>query len=120
MTPAARSLQVFGVYLLVLAVGLVLAPNVLLALFGMPPTQEVWIRVLGLLVGIVGAYDVIMAVRSLSPLYMSTVVARVLVFVAFSVFALLAMAPPQLVIFGVIDLLGALWTWRALSVEPRA
>ena len=76
MTPAARSLQVFGIYLLVLAVGLALVPNVLLALFGMPPTQEVWIRVLGLLVGIVGAYYLIAAARSLAPLHTPIVVAR--------------------------------------------
>ena len=120
MTPAARSLQVFGIYLLVLAAALVLAPNALLALFGMPPTQEVWIRVLGLLVGIVGAYDVLMATRSLWPLYMATVVARVLAFVLLTAFALLQIGPPQLALFGVIDLLGALWTWRALRVEPRA
>jgi hypothetical protein len=120
MTPAARSLQVFGIYLLVLAVGLVLAPNALLALFGMPPTQEVWIRVLGLLVGIVGAYDVIMATRSLSSLYMPTVVARAIAFVLLSAFALLQIGPPQLALFAVIDLLGALWTWRALRAEPRA
>lgn len=119
MTPAARSLQVFGIYLLGLAVALVLAPNFLLGLFGMPATQEVWIRVLGLLVGIIGAYDVIMARRSLSPLYVPTVIARVLVFVAFVAFALLQIAPPQLVIFGVVDLLGALWTWKALRAEPR-
>jgi len=120
MTPAARSLQVYSIYLLVLAVGLVLAPNVLLALFGMPPTQEVWIRVLGLLVGIVGAYDVIMAVRSLSPLYMSTVIARLIAFVLLTAFALLQVGPPQLILFGVIDLLGALWTWKALrrQAEP--
>jgi hypothetical protein len=120
MTPAARSLQVFGIYLLVLAVGLMLAPNVLLALFGMPPTQEVWIRILGLLVGIVGAYYVIMAVRSLAPLYTATVVARALAFVVLCALALLQVGPPQLALFGVIDLLGALWTWRALRTEPGA
>ena len=119
MTPAARSLQVFGIYLLVLAVGLVLAPNVLLALFGMPPTQEVWIRVLGLLVGIVGAYYLIRAARSLAPLYMPTVVARAFAFVLLSAFALLQVGPPHLALFGVVDLLGALWTWRALRVESR-
>jgi hypothetical protein len=117
MTPAPRSLQVFGIYLLVLAVGLVLTPNALLALFGMPSTEEVWIRVLGLLVGIVGAYYLIMAARSLAPLYMPTVVARVVAFVLLGAFALLQIGPPQLALFGVIDLLGALWTWSALRAE---
>lgn len=119
MTPAARSLQVFGIYLIGLSVLLVLAPNALLGLFGMPATQEVWIRVLGLVVGIIGAYDVIMAVHALTPLYLPSVIARTLVFVAFLAFALLGLAPPQLVIFGVIDLLGALWTWRAMRGEAR-
>lgn len=119
MTPAARSLQVFGIYLIGLAALLVLAPNLLLGMFGMPLTQEVWIRVLGLLVAIVGAYDVIAAMNALTPLFLPTVIARTLVFVAFVAFALLGLAPPQLVIFGVVDLLGALWTWRALRAEPR-
>jgi hypothetical protein len=120
MTPAARSLQVFGIYLLVLAVGLGFVPNVLLVLFGMPPTQEVWIRVLGLLVGIVGAYYLIMAARSITPLYMPTVGARALAFVVLCALALLRLGPPQLALFGVVDLLGALWTWRALRVERSA
>jgi hypothetical protein len=119
MTPAARSLLVFGVYLLGLAVALVLAPNFLLGLFGVPPTQEVWIRVVGLLAGIVGAYYMVMVRRSLSALYLPTVVARVFAFVLLCAFALLQLGPPQLAIFGVVDLLGALWTWRALRVEPR-
>lgn len=33
-------------------------PNVLLAIFGIPATQEVWIRVVGMLVGFLGYYYV--------------------------------------------------------------
>jgi len=32
----------------------------------------------------------------------------------------LRLGPPQLALFGVVDLLGALWTWRALRVERGA
>lgn len=117
MSPAARSLQVFGIYLLGLAAALIFAPNLLLGLFGVPPTQEIWIRVLGLLVGILGAYDLVAATRSLTPLYLPTVVARAIVFVAFLAFVLLRMAPWQLVLFGIVDLLGALWTWKAMRAE---
>jgi hypothetical protein len=45
------------------------------------------------------------------------VVARALAFVVLCAFALLRIGPPQLALFGVIDLLGALWTWWALRVE---
>ena len=120
MTPAARSLQVFGIYLIGIGVVLLFVPNLLLGLFGFPPAEEVWIRVLGLVVGILGVYYVIAAVRALRPLYLPTVILRSLAFTTFVALALLNLAPAQLVIFGVIDLLGALWTWRALRVEPRA
>src|SRR5438445_399079 len=57
MTPAARSIRVFAVYLLLLALVLLIAPNPLLQAFGLPPTSHVWIRVVGLLVDLVGVYD---------------------------------------------------------------
>jgi len=36
--------------MLALGLGLLLVPNLLLGLFGFPPSREVWIRVVGLLV----------------------------------------------------------------------
>ncbi|MGQ0670268.1 MAG: hypothetical protein ACT4PO_11450 [Actinomycetota bacterium] len=44
MTQTARSVFVFGLYLLVLGAGLVVAPNLILATFEVPNTREVWIR----------------------------------------------------------------------------
>jgi len=41
--------------------------------------------------------------------------ARALAFVVLCALALLRIAPPQLAPFGVIALLGASWTWRALD-----
>lgn len=58
MSQAARSLFVFGIYLFLLGAVLVVAPNLLLPLFQMPETSEVWIRVVGMLVFIVGYYYV--------------------------------------------------------------
>jgi hypothetical protein len=39
MTPAARSIFVFGIYLVLLGAGLMLVPNLVLAPFGFPPTR---------------------------------------------------------------------------------
>ena len=50
MTPAARSLHLFGLYLCLLAPGLVLAPGPLLAPFAIAAPTELWVRVTGLLV----------------------------------------------------------------------
>jgi hypothetical protein len=40
-------------------------------------------------------------------------------FVAFTTFALLGMGSPMLILFGIVDLGGALWTWSALKADAR-
>jgi hypothetical protein len=54
MSKSAFTVKAFGIYLLVLGVGLTFAPNLLLSVFGMPATSEVWIRVVGVLVFNIG------------------------------------------------------------------
>jgi len=49
MSKAAFTVKAFGVYLVLLGIALVLVPNLLLGLFGIPSTSEVWIRVVVLL-----------------------------------------------------------------------
>ena len=50
MSRAAKSLLVFGVYLTGLGMLLLIFPNVLLRIFGVPATNEIWIRVNGMFV----------------------------------------------------------------------
>ena len=45
MHPASLSIKAFGVYAAVTGIGLLLAPNVVLAPLGVPMATEVWIRV---------------------------------------------------------------------------
>lgn len=111
---ARRSLVSFGVYLLALAVVLLAVPNVLLALFGIPPTSEVWIRVVGMLVAFLGYYDVrygAVADRRFLELSVHTRVTVPAFFLAFVVFA---GAPWQLLLFGMVDLAGSIWTRLSL------
>ncbi len=117
VTRAARSLFVFGTYLILLGVTLVLVPNALLRVFALPPTGEVWIRVVGVLVVILGAYNLQAARYRLIPMFRATVSARAAVVVPFIVFAAVGLVKPILVLFGVIDLLGATWTWLALRAD---
>ena len=56
MSKSAFTIKVFGVYLLGLGILLALVPNLLLSPFGIPPTNEVWIRVLGVVVINVGVH----------------------------------------------------------------
>ena len=50
MSPVARTIFIYAIYVLGLGATLLLAPNVPLPLFGLPQASEVWIRVAGMTV----------------------------------------------------------------------
>jgi len=114
MSRAAKSLFVFGIYLCVLGLLLLLVPNFLLRTFGAPTTDEVWIRVIGMLVLCLSFYYIQAARNELTIFIRWTVWARVAVILYFVAFVLLVSAPKALLLFGLIDLAAAFWTWLAL------
>jgi hypothetical protein len=114
MSQAARSVFVFGIYLLVLSVIVIVAPNTLLALLGLPPTDEVWIRVIGVLVLILGYYFTRAARKELTDFFRWTVHVRSSLILFLTAFVILGFAGPSLILLGVVDLLGAIWTGLAL------
>lgn len=117
MSRAAKSLIVFGIYLCGLGLILLLVPNLLLQLFGAPTTSEVWIRINGMFVLCLSFYYVQAARNELAILIRWTVWTRVAVIIYFVAFVLLVSAPKALLLFGLIDLLSALWTWLALRKD---
>lgn len=117
MSRAAKSLWVFGVYMLGLGWVLVLVPNLLLQVVGLPRTQEVWIRVIGVLVLILGCYDLQAARTELKPFFRCSVYVRVAVPFFFAIFAGLGMVKPVLIAFGAADFFAALWTYWALRKD---
>ena len=114
MTKAAISVTYFGYYLLVLGVIVIFAPNTLLDLFQMEPTNEVWIRVVGVLTLMIGLYYVRTAPTNNEVFLKTTVIARVLVMLWFTIFVLVGWVSFQLIFFGAVDLAGAAWTWLAM------
>jgi len=119
MSAAARSLFVFSIYLFVLGLLLVVAPNFLLGLFFVPATHEVWVRVVGLLAVLLGFYYFKAAGAEFRMFFGWTVVTRIAMFVVFLLFAITGMGPPALVLFGLVDLVGAVWTMVALREDPE-
>ncbi len=114
MSRAAVSVLVFGVYVVVMGVLLLTGPNALLGLVGYPTTDEVWIRVLGVVTLALGYYYIVAARNEVTSFFSASVFARPLVFIFFFTFVALGMAKPVLILFGVVDLLGAIWTGLAL------
>jgi hypothetical protein len=120
VSKVAFTVKMFGYYLTALGVALVLVPNLLLSLFGMPVTTDVWIRVLGVGVFNVGVFYVFAARCEAKPLFRASVYTRSLVFTAFLVFVALGLASPVLILFGVADLAGAVSTYVTSRGEHAA
>jgi len=119
MSKAAFSVFVFSFYLFALGLILVVIPNVLLSLFRVPETTEVWVRVVGMLVLILGFYYSTAARNELTSFLRATVYGRLAVLIFFIAFVALGLAPPILIMFGVIDAAAATWTGVALRAQPR-
>jgi hypothetical protein len=117
MKKTSTTLLVFGLYLVGMGLGLVAMPNVVLGTLGFPATNEVWIRVVGVLALVLAYYYISAARADLKSFAQWTVPARIGVFVAFTVFALAGFTSPMLIALGAVDLLGALWTGWALRAE---
>lgn len=119
MSRAARSLFIFGVYLEFLATTLIFVPNVLLNAFGVASTHENWIRVVGVLTGVIGIYYLVASRRDFAPIIAASVPVRFALTASFVAFVILDRADPSILFFGVADAVGATWTWLALRVEAR-
>ena len=114
MTKAAKSVYYFGFYLFVLGLTLIVAPNMLLSMFGFEATEEVWIRVLGSVVFTIGIYYTFTAPSNNETFFKATIYSRSSILLWFALFVLMGWTKPNLLLFAGIDVLGAFWTWSAM------
>ena len=117
MSKSAKTIFAFGIYFAVLGTILIVAPNILLTLFGVPTTNEVWIRVVGVVVIVLAFYYTQAARKELVEFFHWTLYTRSSAIVFFTAFVLLGFVKPILILFGAIDLAGAIWT--ALALRAR-
>ncbi len=94
---------------------LLLLPNVLLGIFGIPNTNEVWIRILGGVLMALG-YLYVEGGRAPAEWFMrASVLARIGVAAVLFGLVLLSEAPRVIALFGTVDLAAAAWTAYALG-----
>ena len=120
MSKAAFSAKVFAIYLFIVGPVLVVAPNFLLAIFRIAPTADVWIRVVGVTAFMIGVYVWVAAKHDIKPFLEASVYTRTAVCVLFAAFVVLELASPMLILFGLVDLAGGVWTWFALRADAGA
>ena len=117
MSKGAFSIFIFGLYLGTLGIVLLVIPNVLLGIFQLPSTNEVWIRIVGMLTFLLGIYYILAARKEVTDFFQWTVYVRATVILFFTAFVLLGFVKPILMLLGVVDLLGAIWTATALRAS---
>jgi hypothetical protein len=110
----------FGIYIFVVGLSFIFIPNLVLPLFGFATTTEVWIRVLGLLTTILGTYYLYCAYHNLRLFFRATVFGRMAFCVGLITLAVLGLGGPMLIILGLIDLMGAVWTGLSLRVSESS
>lgn len=114
MTGAARSLFVFGCYMLGVGLSMLFVPNLVLSIVGLPADNGVWIHLVGLLALYIGIYDIAAAREEAMLTIRLSVLMRAAVPFVFAAFILAGLSDWPLMLFGAIDLIGAGWTWAAL------
>lgn len=119
MSRTAFSVLVFGIYLALLGLCLMAFPNPLLVLFGLPPTQEVRVRMVGLLLAALSVYYIVASRLELLPILKITMYIRSSIIVFFSLFVALGWVSSAILPFAVIDLAGAVWTFVAMRGEGK-
>jgi hypothetical protein len=121
MSPAARSIAAYAVYLFAQGLTLLLVPNVALRIFGLPETTEIWVRIVGMTVTFFAIYYVVAARYEVRPFFVVSVATRLSVPVIFLAFIATGLAAWNILLFTPADILFTAWTAFALqrSSQPR-
>jgi hypothetical protein len=114
MSPAARTILVYSVYLFGLGAALLFVPNIPLPIFGLAQAHEVWIRVLGMTVIFFSSFYYVASRNEYRELFRASVLTRIAVPFVFASFVVAGFAPWNLMLFTPPDVLFAVWTLLAL------
>ncbi len=119
MSKSAKTVYFFSFYLFLVGLELTFIPNFFTKTAQLPEAHEPYIRVVGILAIILGVYYYQSAKNELTPFLKTTIAGRLIYFLGAVGLVVSQIAPPIFVAFGVVDLLGALWTWQTLKSEGK-
>jgi hypothetical protein len=115
-----RSLVGFGAYAMVMGAGLYLAPDRTLDVLLTPRTSEHWIRLLGASAMVLGGYYAAAGRADDRRFARWSLRGRLALAASFALLVARGLAPVLLLGIAGNELLGVLWTWRALQTDARA
>ena len=119
MKQSSLSMLVFTLYMGILCIGFLLFPVRFVTFFGFETPDPLWIRIFGVVLGILVFYFVLAIRERQYRFYEWTFLGRLVLLPAFLVFVLLDFAPPILLAFGTFETGCGIWTGLALRHERR-
>lgn len=120
MSRPARSLFVFGIYVLITGAAFIIAPAPLVALLRLPAATAGWARVVGLLALVIGAYDTVGSRAECMPYIRGSVLVRFGFAAGTALLVAFGQMPATILLLGATDIAGALWTAFALKANTPA
>ena len=100
MSKAAVSSFVFGIYAILLGSICILFTNSFLNFFSFPPTEEVWFKVMGMLILHYGTYFILAARNEMDTFFKWSVYPRSSVIIFLLIFVLADLVKPIILLFG--------------------
>jgi hypothetical protein len=119
MSRAARSVFFFGFYPTVVGLAQLLAPEAMLRLGGLPSTELLVPRLMGMLLIVIGSFYILAGRAELEPFFVWTLGTRLGTGVVVLLLVLVTAAPIACLWFWSLDGAGAVWTWLALRADRR-
>ncbi len=115
MSLAAKTIHYFAYYMVFEVIMLLWSPAALLQMVGIEPASAVWLRVIAGIVAGLTIYYFKISGAQIAAMYPVTVSERSTVFLVTALLYALNHLPFIVLLVGIVDLLGALWTRWAIS-----
>jgi hypothetical protein len=121
MSRAGRSFFYFGFWVLACGLALCAAPGFLLGFAGITMSSDIIARIFGMVLVFMAIYYFVAGWNpGFLPLYRVSVYTRASALPLLALMVLLLGVNPLIILFTVVDALGALWTALALRADRRA
>lgn len=120
MTSAAKSIVAWGGYGFLAGAALLFQPDFTLQFLGFKTTSEHWILMVALMMMGLGFYYVVLGITEVKQFFVISTIGRTTFFLASSIFIVTGKAPINLLLFGVIDIVTAVWTVMAMHFDKKA
>ena len=120
MTKSGATLFYFGIYVLIVGILIIAIPTSFVEANMLPPIPDPWARIIGLLLLVIGGYDVLCGKYDVKLFIRWSIYFRIGFAAGTLVLVLAGQMPPTLLVLGAIDAMAAIWTIWALKTEANA